>query len=283
MTELPLPLLIAVAPTGAHKSKADHEALPMEPREIAVTAARCRLAGAGLLHLHVRDERGEHSLSPARYREALQAVRTVAGRELLVQISTEACGRYSLDQQMATVRNLKVDAASYALREFFAGEVVDPRVVEFFAWVTGLGVGGQFTLYTPAEQARLQGLVARRVLPVSRPHALFVLPRHGASQQSDPGELHAFLQGWPTDWPWSVCADGPSELAVADLAIRLGGHVRVGFEHNLYEVDGSLLDNNETRVRQVAELAARAGRPLATPSQVQALFAAPDAATPHGQ
>jgi 3-keto-5-aminohexanoate cleavage enzyme len=65
---------------------------------------------------------------------------------------------------------------------------------------------------------------------------------------------------------------------VAELAIRLGGHVRVGFEDNLYDVDGELLENNEARVRQVAELAARAGRPLATPSQIRGLFAAQDAA-----
>ena len=278
MTDPSLPLLIAVAPTGARKRKIDHDALPIEPREIALTAARCRLAGAGMLHLHVRDEQGEHSLSPVRYREVLQAVRTVAGSELLVQISTEACGQYSLEQQMATVRNLTVDAASYALREFFPGEVVDPRVVEFFAWVTGLGVGGQFILYTPAERDRLQALVARGIIPAKRPHALFVLPRHGANPQSDPADLHAFLQGWPSDWPWSVCAYGPSELAVAELAIRLGGHVRVGFEDNLYDVDGELLENNEARVRQVAELAARAGRPLATPSQIRGLFAAQDAA-----
>jgi len=120
-----------------------------------------------------------------------------ANSELLVQITTEACGQYSLEQQMATVRNLKVDAASYALREFFPGERVEPRVVEFFAWVTGLGVGGQFILYTAAERDRLQALVARGIIPVKRPHALFVLPRHGFSKHSDPADLHAFLQGWP--------------------------------------------------------------------------------------
>jgi 3-keto-5-aminohexanoate cleavage enzyme len=272
MSDVASPLLITVAPNGARRGKADHEALPLTAKEIAVTAARCRLAGAGMLHLHVRDESGEHSLAPAHYREALREIRKVAGRDLLVQITTEACGTYGVEQQMATVRSLRVEAASFALREFFPGEVVDARVAEFFAWVSGLGIACQFILYTAEEIDRLKALVAKGIIPIARPHALFVLGRHAVSQQSDPRDLNGYVSRWPKGWPWSVCAFGVAELTVAEIAIELGGHVRVGFENNLMDSNGQPLASNEARVAQVARLAAQAGRPLATPQQVRALF-----------
>jgi uncharacterized protein (DUF849 family) len=52
-------VILAVAPNGARKTKADHPALPMTPEEIAMTAAACHEAGAAMIHLHVRDPDGQ--------------------------------------------------------------------------------------------------------------------------------------------------------------------------------------------------------------------------------
>ena len=275
MTESPAPLLITVAPNGARRGKTDHEALPLTAGEIALTAARCRLAGAAMIHLHVRDEDEAHSLAPEHYRAAQREIRRLAGKDLLVQVTTESGGVYGVAQQMAAVRALTVDAASFAIREFFPGDAINAQVAEFFAWIIARGVACQFILYTPAEIDRLKALVARGLIALPRPHALFVLGRHAVDQQSDPADLDGFLASWPSDWPWSVCAFGRAELEVAAKAIRLGGHVRVGFENNLQDSDGATLPSNEARVQQVAQLAAAVGRPLAGAAEARALFSLP--------
>lgn len=61
------PLVIAVAPNGARKTKKDHPALPIEPRELAIEAASCIEKGAAMIHLHVRDASGGHSLDAGGY------------------------------------------------------------------------------------------------------------------------------------------------------------------------------------------------------------------------
>ena len=61
------PLVIAVAPNGARKTKKDHPALPIEPREFAIEAASCIEKGAAMIHLHVRDASGGHSLDAGGY------------------------------------------------------------------------------------------------------------------------------------------------------------------------------------------------------------------------
>jgi uncharacterized protein (DUF849 family) len=270
------PLLITVAPNGARRTKSDHAALPITPAEIAVTASRCAHAGAGMLHLHVRDDSGKHSLAPPHYRAALKALAAQTGPQLLVQATTEACGAYSVGQQMNAVRELRPEAASFAIREFFPDQTVDREVAAFFAWAVALGIACQFIVYLPSEGARLQELVRGGAIPLATPHALFVLGRYGDGPASDPAALDQFLAAWPPGWPWSVCAFGPSELAVMERAIHLGGHVRVGFENNLDSPDGKPLGSNEARVRDIAHLAAVAGRPLLDGIGARHLFIPPE-------
>ncbi len=83
------PLIIAVAPNGARKTREDHPAIPLSAEETAREAAACCEAGAAMIHLHVRDADLRHSLDAAAYREATAAVRREAGDRLIIQMTTE--------------------------------------------------------------------------------------------------------------------------------------------------------------------------------------------------
>ena len=109
--------LIAVAPNGARKTKTDHPALPISPDEIAADAADCLAEGAALLHLHVRDAEGRHSLDAVAYRDAINAVRSFTGTDLIIQITTESAGVFQIDRQIAVVEDVKPEACSAAIRE----------------------------------------------------------------------------------------------------------------------------------------------------------------------
>ena len=101
-------VLIAVAPNGARRSRKDHPALPVTPDEIAETAAACAQAGAAMIHLHIRDERGEHSLDPVRYRQAITAVRKRVGDNMLIQVSSEAAGRFTVHEHDEKMKDAKI-------------------------------------------------------------------------------------------------------------------------------------------------------------------------------
>jgi 3-keto-5-aminohexanoate cleavage enzyme len=89
-----IPLVVAVAPNGARRTKVDHPLLPLTPAEIAREAELCAAAGASVLHLHVRAADGRHTLDPDLYRSAVEAVRRTIGDRMVIQITTEAVGRY---------------------------------------------------------------------------------------------------------------------------------------------------------------------------------------------
>jgi uncharacterized protein (DUF849 family) len=269
------PAVICVAPTGARRSKADHPNLPLTPAEIAREAVACAEAGARVLHLHVRDAAGAHSLAAADYRPAIDAVTAAAGDALIVQITTEAVGRYTRQEQMALVRELRPAAVSIALRELAPDAAAETEALEFYAWAEANGVGVQHIVYFPEEAARLAAVTAG--FSRKPAHALFVLGRYTSDQESDQEDLPPFLDCWPEGWPWTVCAFGRRERDCLAGAIRLGGHVRVGFENNLLRPDGTPAASNAEQVAGIRDAAIAAGRPLATTSQARALYCAPAA------
>jgi len=247
------PVILAVAPNGARKTKADHPALPITAEEIAATAAACRVAGAAMIHLHVRDPDGGHSLDAATYRDAIAAVGAAVGRDLVVQVTSEAVGIYGPEEQMAMVRELKPEAVSLAVREIVPDGAAEPAAAAFLAWLAAEGILPQFILYSDEDLRRFDDLVARGVVPGERQLVLFVLGRYTKDKTSEPKDLMPFLAANTRDHVWSVCAFGPRETACAVAAAALGGHARVGFENNLHLPDGSLAADNAALVAAVAE------------------------------
>ncbi|MDX1380592.1 MAG: 3-keto-5-aminohexanoate cleavage protein, partial [Xanthomonadales bacterium] len=110
------PLVVICAPNGARMGRDRHPAVPLTPAELAEAARALVDAGVSVLHLHVRDAHGRHSLAVADYRAALTAIRAAVGKALVLQVTTEAAGRYSRAEQMALVSALRPEAVSLALR-----------------------------------------------------------------------------------------------------------------------------------------------------------------------
>ena len=81
-----------------------------------------------------------------------------------------------------------------------------------------------------------------------------------------------FVQAHTGSEPWSVCAFGATEHACVTAAAALGGHVRVGFENNLYLKDGRLAPDNAALVAQAADAARSLGRPLASAQDIRQHF-----------
>lgn len=264
--------VVCVAPNGARRSKRDHPGIPLTSLELADEARKCVSAGATVMHLHVRDAEGAHSLEADHYRSAIDAIRDAVGDQLVLQITTEAAGKYAPAQQMAVVRELRPECASVALRELVPNEGARASAAEFFHWAVTNGVGLQYILYSPAEVAQLIELQRQNVIPQTRPHALFVLGRYTAGQHSQPSDVLPFHAAWNGDWPWSVCAFGATEAQCMAAAVALGGHVRVGFENNLLQPDGSPANCNADAVAHVCSLIVADGGAVASIQDARALY-----------
>ncbi|MDD2546184.1 MAG: 3-keto-5-aminohexanoate cleavage protein [Burkholderiaceae bacterium] len=266
------PLIVTVAPNGAYKQPADHPAVPITPETLAATAKACNEAGAAMLHMHLRDAQGRHSLDVEGYREALRVVRQAVGPAMVLQITSEAAGVYRAPAQIAMVEALRPEAVSVGLREVDQPEIGEAGLERFFAGLAREQVMTQVILYDTADLRRWQDLRARGVVPEAPWFLLFVLGRYSAGQRSSPRDLLPFLNAHEGNEPWAVCAFGATENTCITAATAFGGHARVGFENNLLCKDGSTAPDNQALVRQAVEAAQALGRPLATADDVRQRF-----------
>ncbi len=269
----PSPVIVTVAPNGARKSKSDHPALPITPREVAQTALACTDAGAAMIHLHVRDDAGVHTLDPDRYHEAIRAVKTAVGERLVIQITSEAVEMFTPEQQMTAVRAVRPEAVSLAIRELIPDREHERLGAGFLQWLSTERIVPQYILYSVDELKRYRELLNREVIPGTPHWLLFVLGRYSRGQPSDPRWLVPFVAELDQNVAWSVCAFGPQEHACAICAVTLGGHARVGFENNLFLKDGSRAANNAELIAQLHTAIDALGRPIATAQDLRARFA----------
>jgi 3-keto-5-aminohexanoate cleavage enzyme len=268
------PILITVAPNGAYKQRPDHPALPMTTSELGQTAKLCLDAGAAMIHMHIRDAEGRHSLDVQGYRDAQQAVKAAVGDEMIIQVTSEAARVYKAPEQIAMVTALKPEAVSVGLREVDQPEIGEAGLAQFFGWLAKERVMTQVIVYDVADLQRWQALRAQGVIPDAPWSLLFVLGRYSVGQTSEAKDLLPFVMAHTGNEPWSMCAFGAGEHACATTAAALGGHVRVGFENNLLLNNGQVAPDNAALVRQVADSARVLGRSLYTANQAREAFLA---------
>ena len=85
-----------------------------------------------------------------------------------------------------------------------------------------------------------------------------------------PGEPAAHAS--PAGVPWSLLGVGRAQLPLITMAVILGGHIRVGFEDNLYLRKGVLLKNNAEMVEVAANIIRQQQQELATPAETRQIL-----------
>ena len=76
----------------------------------------------------------------------------------------------------------------------------------------------------------------------------------------------------PAGSTWTVAGVGRYQFPMAAMGILMGGHVRVGFEDNVYIEKGVPAASNGQLVERVVRLAKELGREIASPDEARAIL-----------
>ena len=245
-------IILAVAPNGARKTKSDHSNIPLNAQELAKTAQDCLSEGASMIHLHVRKPKDNtHSLSVDLYQQAISFINQVCKNGIFIQVTSEAVGIYSPEEQFEMIHDLKPYAVSIGLREI---QSLDEAVIrEHFVKMKAENIHPQIILYNQDDLDKYHDWLSRGVLPGNAYPILLVIGRpktEGAFQNSYLLEENI---NKITASSWMICAFGENEFAAAKLAANLGGHIRIGFENNSQLADGSEAKDNAALIRQIRD------------------------------
>jgi len=264
-------LIITAALTGAEVSKAQQPALPITPEEIGVAAAECVAAGAAIVHLHGRRADGTPTQDAAVYREIIAAVR--ARCDAIIQVSTGGAVGMSAQERLAPV-TLRPEMATLSMGSVNFGRDVfvnAPDDIEAFARaIAQSGAKAELEIFDAGMIATANRWLARGLL-ASPPHFDFVLGVPGA-MPGTPEALMYLKSQLPAGATWTVAGIGSAQLTLGTMAIAMGGHVRVGFEDNVYFRRGELARSNAQLVARIAAIGRLLERPPATPTEARALL-----------
>jgi 3-keto-5-aminohexanoate cleavage enzyme len=262
-------MIITCAITGAETSKASQPALPITPFDQGVAAEKAIEAGASVIHLHVREEDGSPSQRVERFQETIHEIKKRV-KDAIIQISTGGAVGESPEKRVAPLA-LKPEMASLNLGTLNFGDDVflnHPNDIEL------LGKAMQTHSVIPEIEVYEMGMLesigryAKKGVISAPFHVQFVLGVPGG-MSGDVGNLLHLIRGLPDHAHWGVAGIGRFQLPLATQAILLGGHVRVGFEDNIFYRKGELATSNAQLVERVRRLALELGRPIATPAEAR--------------
>ncbi len=265
------PVIITCAITGAETTKEKQPNLPVTPKEQAEAAAEAVRAGASIIHLHVREDDGKPSQRVERFKEAIDAIRAKAPG-VIIQISTGGAVGETVENR-AKPLSLKPEMASLNLGTLNFGDDVfvnHPKdIVAFAKKMQDSGVMPELEVYEAGMLENAFRLAKQGVLKEPM-HFQFVLGVPGGMSGDPRNLVHlaSLLQPGPKGEPyhWGVAGIGRFQLPLAVQALVMGGHVRVGFEDNVFYNKGELAKSNAQLVERVARIAKELGREVATPA-----------------
>lgn len=267
------PYIVMSAPNGARRQQSDHPELPITPVEMAKCAEEILSAGASILHLHVRDDKGGHSLDIERYKSSISAVKNTVGNDLIIQATTESVGIYSREQQIDMVKNLKPEATSLALRELCPSDEHLADFSDFIKWINTEHIFPQYILYDEADFDRFEEYRKKGVFHCDNPFSLLVLGSYqGHSNKNDHTTNRLKEKSLNTNFPWAVCGFAENEKECVSHSVLNNGHIRVGFENNIWRDHDTKLANNAEMIHFSTKVASDNNRPVATAADVRNIF-----------
>lgn len=269
------PMIITAAIVGAETTREQTPYLPISAQEIGEEAAKCREAGAAMVHVHVRNPDGSPSQAPELFRAAIREIRKRC--DILVQTSTGGAVGMTGEERagpLTLTGSDRPDMATLTTGTVNFGDDVfwnpRPLVRDIARRIRALGLRPEIECFDlgmieQAEYLAKEGLVD---LPA---HYDFVLGVPGALG-ARPEVLDFMISQLPKGSTWTVAGVGRHQLPMAELAADRGGNGRVGLEDNIYLSKGVLAKGSWELVAETARRARARGRELATPSQARELL-----------
>ena len=266
------PVIIAAAVVGAEVRREQNPAVPYTPAEIAAAAVAAGKAGAAVVHLHARWPDGRASQQPAHFSEIVERIRG-AGSDLVLQCSTGGAVGMDIEERLeALVPGAEMGTLNMGTMNFGDEVFVNarPDLVKVALRLRQRGLVPECEVYDAGMLDTLAWLLKEGHL--AQPyHVQFVLGVPGGMTGSE-RNLRFLVEGLPEAVHWSVAGIGRFEMPLAEVALGMGGHVRVGLEDNLFISRGVLATGSDQLVEAAVALAARAGRRPATPAEARALL-----------
>jgi 3-keto-5-aminohexanoate cleavage enzyme len=264
-------IVLTAAIVGAELTRAQTPYLPLTPREIADESARCREAGASVIHLHVRNDDGSNTQSKERFAETIEHIRKKT--DCIIQVSTGGAVGMSIDERVGPLAcNPEMATLNCGSLNFGDDVFINTRsqIQSIAQRLKSAGAVAELECYEVGHVEEALALAEKGILSAPL-HFQFVLGVSGGIGAREANVRH-MVSLLPKEATWAVAAVGRHQKPMTELAMRLGGHARVGLEDNIYLDKGVLSEGSAPLVARAAAYACSIGRIPVEPARARALL-----------
>lgn len=266
-------LIITAAICGAEVTKEHNPAVPYTVEEIVREAKSAYDAGAAIVHLHVREDDGTPTQSKARFKECIDAILEVIPDVILIPSTGGAVGMTAEERLQPTelfpeMATLDCGTCNFGDEVF---ENTLPMMREFGKRMIENNIKPEYECFEMGHLDTILRMVKKGEVPGYPLQINFVLGVPGCTTATVQN-LTWLVNAVPANCTWTATGIGRHEFPLAVAAIIMGGHVRVGFEDNLYLERGVLAKSNGELVDKVVKMAKLLGREIANPAEARRIL-----------
>ena len=243
---------------------------PQSAEEVAAEVVDCALAGASMVHLHVRDESGVQTAQMDVFARTLDLIR--AESDIIIQGSTGGVSTLSLEERCVSLNDPRVEVASLNMGSSnFADDVYINTLPDIRYWA---GRMRETEILPELEVFDLSMIgTCRRVADegvISRPMHFNLCLGFESALEATPENLCAMRAAIPGGCTWGVTHDGMKDLQILAGALGLGASaIRVGFEDSFYYAPGKTATTNVELVARARDLVEAMGLEPMTPEEAR--------------
>jgi 3-keto-5-aminohexanoate cleavage enzyme len=265
MTDTPTrKIIVAVAPTG--KKTEPPTVNPLTPEDIAHQVIDCEKAGASMVHMHVRDKKGEQTEDLADFATTLDLIRQSS--DIVIQGSTGGLTDLTLEQRCVALDDPRVETASLNMGSInFDEDVYVNRMPDIRYWAGRMAetrVAPELEIFAAGMLPAYMQLVAEGVL--KPPYSIGFCLGVRWALPANPETLFFLKTLLPEKTvPWGVIHAEMQDFALLAAAIGMGASVvRVGFEDSVFFAPGKAARTNAELVEKMVALIRQIGYEVAT-------------------
>lgn len=302
MTKKSNKTIITCAITGAIHTPTMSDALPYKHEDIAKQAIAAAEAGASVLHLHARDsENGSISINPEDFTVFLPLIKQ--STDAIINISTGGSLRTSIEDRIAPAAKFSPEMCSLNMGSMnFSFHPLAQRYKEWkFDWEKDYVENSDSYIFRNTFRdinTVAKTLASHRIkfehecydvghlynLKFCMDTGLFKPPIFiqfifGILGGIGPEVDNLVFMKQTADrlfgdnYLWSVLGAGGAQTPLAVTASRMGGHLRVGLEDNLFISRGKLATSNAQQVTKIRRIIEELGSQVATPDEAREILA----------
>ncbi len=288
------PLIICAAISGGVHGKESNPNLPETPEEQVEQTYAAYMAGASMVHAHVRDPQKwwDGSDSAEQYRKVNKMIRE-ACHDIIINNTTGGSFGMTIEQRLACLDarpeiatlNMGPDMYKIRLKERKSPlphprsavnleGIVPVTYEEIRSFAEGMkerGIKPEMEVYQPGQLWSFYELVEHDL--IKPPYLIQFVTGYMTNPWATPRNLINAIEQLPSEVILEISGVGPFQTPMTTLGIIMGAQViRVGLEDNVYAKRGRLYNNNAEAVEKVVRIANELNREIATPPQAREMF-----------